>query len=86
MSTINTDELGCILVAENAFSKTNSEAHYEAQQAEYPHKWDKPVVTYALVRGTEDLPGDSMERIALNLAMTTWDLEIPIVLDVVKKK
>ena len=85
MSAINTDELGCILVAENAFSKTNSEAHYEVQQTEYPHKWEKPVVTYALVRGTEDLPGDSMERIALNLAMTTWDLEIPIVLDVVKK-
>jgi len=85
MSAINTNELGCILVARDAFSKTNNETYYEVQQTEYPHKWDKPVVTYSLVRGTEDLPGDSMESLALNLAMTTWDIEIPIVLDVVKK-
>jgi hypothetical protein len=85
MSTINTDELGCILVAKDALSKTNSEAYYEVQQTEYPHKWDKPIVTYSLVRGSEDLPGDSMESLALNLAMTTWDIEIPTVLDLVKK-
>ena len=35
--------------------------------------------------GNEDLPGDSMESLALNLAMTTWDIEIPTVLDLVKK-
>lgn len=85
MSLINTNELGCILVAKNIFSKTNNEAYYETQQTEYPAKWDKPTVTYAMVRGTEDLPGDSMERTALNLAMTTWDLEIPLILNVVKK-
>ena len=85
MSTINTDELGCILVAKDAFSKTNNEAYYEVQQTEYPHKWDKPIVTYSLVRGSEDLPGDSMESLALNLAMTTWDIGIPTVLDLVKK-
>ncbi|MCH9659076.1 hypothetical protein K0U27_10410 [archaeon] len=38
-----------------------------------------------MVRGTEDLPGDFMEQTALNLAMTTWDLEIPWVLNMVKK-
>lgn len=85
MSAINTDELGCILVAKDVFSRTNNEAYYEVQQTEYPHKWDKPIVTYAIIRGTEDLPGDSLERIAMNLAMTTWDLEIPIILKVVKK-
>jgi len=86
LSTIDTNELGCILVADDIFSKTNSQAHYEVQQTEYPHKWDKPTVTYALLRGTEDIPGDSMERIAMNLAMTTWDLEIPSILKVVKKE
>lgn len=85
MSSINTNELGCILVAEDMFSKTNNDAHFEVQQTEYPHKWDKPEVTYALVRGTDDIPGDSIERIAMNLAMTTWDLEIPLILKVVKK-
>jgi len=85
VSTVNTNELGCILVAKDMLSKTNNEAYYEVQQTEYPQKWDKPVVTYSMVRGTEDLPGDSMERIAMNLAMTTWDLEIPLILEVVKK-
>jgi len=85
MSIIDPSELGCILVAKDTSSKTNNDAYYEVQQTEYPHKWDKPTVTYSLVRGTEDLPGDSLESLALNLAMTTWDLEIPIVLDLVKK-
>jgi hypothetical protein len=83
--TTKKDKLSCILVAKNAQSRSSNEAYFEAQQTEYPHRWDGPVVTYALVRGTEDLPDDSMERFALNLAMTTWDLEIPIVLEVVKK-
>ncbi len=38
MSLINTDELGCILVAKNIFSKINNEAHYETQQTKYPHR------------------------------------------------
>lgn len=72
---INTSELGCILVAKDTSSKTNNDAFYEVQQTEYPHKWDKSIITYSLVRGTEDLPGDSMESLALNLAMTTWILK-----------
>ena len=85
MSTINTSELSCILVANDIFSRTNNEAQYEVQQTEYPQKWDKPKVTYSVIRGSDDLPGDSLERIAMNLAMTTWDIEIPLILEVVKK-
>ena len=85
MTTIPTDELGCIAVAKNALSHNNNEVEFETQQTEYPYKWDGDVVTYAMVRGTEDLPGDSMEVIAMNLAMTTWDFEIPLTLKVVKK-
>ena len=81
----DTNEFGCILTAKDVHSKTNNEAVYEVQQSEYPHKWDKPTITYAVIRGTEDIPGESMERIAMNLAMTTWDFEIPITLQVVKK-
>lgn len=46
--------------------------------------WQKDVITYAVIKGTEDLSGDSQERIAMNLAMTTWDLEIRARLQVAK--
>ncbi len=45
-------------------------------QSEWPHKWNKDTVTYTVVRGTEDIEGD--ERLAINLAMTTWDAEIKL--------
>ena len=54
-------------------------------QSEWEHKWNKDTLTYAVIKGTEDLPGDSQERLAMNLAMTTWDLEIPIKLQLVKQ-
>ena len=85
LSTIDLQNLGCIVKAKNAQSRNNNEVEFEAQQVEYPHKWDKPIVTYAMIRGTEDLPEDSMEIVAMNLAMTTWDFEIPLTLQVVKK-
>lgn len=85
VSTIDTQNLGCIAKAKNLQSHSNNEVEFETQQTEYPHKWDEPTVTYAMIRGTEDIPGDSMEIIAMNLAMTTWDFEIPLTLQVVKK-
>ena len=85
MSTIDSQNLGCIAKAKNFRSRNNNEVEFEALQTEYPHKWEKPTVTYAMIRGTEDLPEDSMEIIAMNLAMTTWDFEIPLILQVVKK-
>ena len=44
----------------------------------------KNVLTYAVIKGTDDLPGYSPERIAMNLAMTSWNLEIPVKLKSVK--
>lgn len=52
---------------------------------EWPHKWEKKTVTYSVIRGTEDLPDDSFERLAMNLAMTTWDVEIALDLKWVPK-
>ena len=46
------------------------------EQREWAHKWDHDPVTYSVIRGTEDLEGDSLERLMVNLAMTTWDCEI----------
>jgi hypothetical protein len=85
MSTIYSKDIGCIVKAKNVLSRNNNEVEFEAQQTEYPHKWEKSTVTYAMIRGTEDLPEDSMEIIAMNLAMTTWDFEIDLTLQVVKK-
>jgi hypothetical protein len=85
MSTIDLQNLGCVVTAKNIQSRNNNEVVFEVPQAEYPHKWEKSTLTYAMIRGTEDLPEDSMEIIAMNLAMTTWDFEIPINLQVVKK-
>lgn len=50
-------------------------------------KWDKSVVTYALIKGTQDIRenSDVTEKTAMNLAMLTWGLEIPIKLKLVKK-
>jgi len=59
------------------FSKEGLETMQEfEQQEEWNGRWQQPVLTYSIIRGTEDIPGD--ERLALNLAMTTWDIEIPL--------
>jgi len=56
---------------------TISNQEFEQQQ-EWNGKWEQPVVTYSVIRGTEDIEGD--ERLALNLAMTTWDIEVDLTL------
>ena len=53
-----------------------------SQQKEVAWKWNQPVVTYSIIRGTDDIEGD--ERLALNLAMTTWDIEVDLSLQYVK--
>jgi len=45
-------------------------------QGEWAHRWEHDPVTYSVIRGTEDIPGN--ERLAVNLAMTTWDAEIQL--------
>lgn len=46
------------------------------EQSEWPYKWEKDPVTYSVIRGSDDLAGESIERLMVNLAMTTWDIEI----------
>jgi len=66
-----------------------SRAHLEKsmqefdEQQEWSRKWNQPVITYSIMRGTEDIEGD--ERLALNLAMTTWDIEVDLSLQYVPK-
>jgi len=67
------------------FTRTDmTTSHQEFQeQNEVAWRWTQPVVTYSVIRGTEDIEGD--ERLALNLAMTTWDVEVDLTLQYVHK-
>lgn len=50
----------------------------ETLQEEWPGRWNKTILTYAVIRGTEDIAGDRLERVAMALALTTYAAEIPI--------
>jgi hypothetical protein len=54
------------------------------EQDEWPHKWNKQILTYAVLKGSADFPNESMQRQAVNLAMTMWDIEIEMDLHPVK--
>ncbi len=58
----------------------HDDSDFEEQQEEWAHRWAIDPVTYSVIRGTDDLAGDSQERLAVNLAMTTWDAEIEMTL------
>ena len=60
----------------------NQNGSYQTVQ-ELNAKWDKQEITYSIKSTTNDF--DKL-RIALNLAMTSWDIEIPIKLKWVKEK
>ena len=49
----------------------------EDEQEEWRHKWDLDVMYYDIISGCRTVPLNKVKR-ALNLAMTTWDLEIPV--------
>lgn len=58
---------------------------FALEQTEWPYKWMKNPVTYSVIRGTDDMEGDAPERLAVNLAMTTWEAEINLKLKSVKR-
>lgn len=50
----------------------------EEDQTHWKHKWTKDVVTYQLQKDSEDIEGTSIEKRGVNLAMSTWNFEIPL--------
>ena len=78
---MNTEHFCCELALNE---DGNPEYNILSQDRDPYIKWKKDTITYALIRGTDDIPGDALERQAFNLAMTTWDLEIPNKLVAVK--
>ena len=59
-------------------------AYSEENQTHWSHKWNKHTVTYALQRDSEDIEGRAIETRAVNLAMSTWNFEIPLKLKSVR--
>ncbi len=66
-----------LICAVTAKEKFDNKTELEFQESnEWHYRWDKSTITYAVKKGTDDLPGNYPERLAVNLAMTTWNLEI----------
>lgn len=61
----------------NATVGNNGKVEFDSQ-SEWGRKWEKDELTYSFIRDSADIPSFAEERKALNLAMTTWDIEIPI--------
>ena len=80
----------CIVTASSPEDKEKNSlsfSHEGPAHREPDVKWEKSVVTYALIKGTKDIRenSDVTEKTAMNLAMLTWGLEIPLTLKLVKK-
>lgn len=56
----------------------NKPVFVQEKQIEYSRKWDKPILTYKILRGTEDMQVKDKLRMAVGLAFSTWGTEIPL--------
>lgn len=45
---------------------------------EYPLKWNKNIITYAVLKGSTHIPNNHEIVIAVNAALSTWGAEIPV--------
>ncbi len=61
-----------------AYAGINRNQFVEDIQEEWRHKWDLPVMWYDIIGECRTIPLKKVRR-ALNLAMSTWDIEIPTV-------
>lgn len=55
-----------------------NEPREEASQYEWPHKWDKKIITYSVIIGSKDARIFSKLRKAVGLSFSTWGKEIPV--------
>lgn len=57
----------------------------QKEQYEWPHKWDKDVITYAIIVKSKDAGILSKQRRVIGFCLSTWALYIPIKFKRVKK-
>ena len=60
-----------------AFAEKNTQYFSEDTQTEWPHKWPNNTMYYDVIGVCRTMSIKSVRK-ALNLAMTTWDLEIDV--------
>lgn len=51
---------------------------YELTGNQTVAKWNKKILTYALIKGTQDIPDQHEIRVGMRLVIQTWQDEIPI--------
>lgn len=54
------------------------ESNVTQSQREWERPWTKRTLTYSIIKGTEDLPKNSKEFLALGLGLQTWATEIDL--------
>lgn len=59
-------------------NNTNSKISFSTVISEYPLKWNKNVLTYAILKGSTHIPDGHEVVIAINSALSTWGAEIPV--------
>jgi len=81
------NKLSCAMMAQNPQSQVDNQIQFKEEVDEWNLKWEKNdnIVTYCLIKDTKDILGDSLEKRAVNLAMDTWNVEIPLELQSVNK-
>lgn len=65
----------CIVI-DHTNDFTNFDIEF-VEQDEWPKKWEKPTMYYDILNTTKGLSMKQLRK-GLNIAMTTWDIEIPV--------
>ena len=60
-----------------AYENLNGKTQFVEDQDEWPHKWNKLEMVYDVIGTSRSISQKDLRK-ALNLAMTTWDIEINI--------
>jgi len=74
-SAFNKKDYTCNVYASN---KNNNALEFIEDQPEWDGKWDKPIIYYKIIGECRTMTRREIRK-ALNYAMTTWDIEIPII-------
>jgi len=80
-----TPEPTCIMKCTPDSNLKPTNISYEMIQPQVTGKWNKSIVTYALVKGSQDIPDQHEINIAMRATMQTWQDEIPLNFVQVKK-
>src|SRR6185437_2637104 len=73
-----TPQIGCVMRCIPDENMIPTKITYELSENQVVAKWKKNIVTFALLKGTQDIPDQHEIAIGMRLVMQTWQDEIPI--------